>query len=289
MTANKIIFFTLILSFNIGLLQALDLSSTFNIGNLGFSSNNTSSTPHVIWGVSVTGKEDISDSIAFSGSVINDEISGNRLDSRLIFKSTYVIVGIGPSIATFNNGQLQPKPAINAIATVQKEGVFFLTSEIYSTFGNLSDPANDYSQLETSIALGFNVPNAICTFSFRNKQYTQFHTDSSALVAKTTDLQTLYQMEADIHKKNIPFHLLITLGFKSIQRLFPSNDPAERSLAGIGSAFIGVGTIVKISKTLVLQAGIDSGLYNFSLSEELTPEELPLYLFNTFLTATYTF
>jgi len=285
---NKI-YFCFLLSVTICRLSALDLSSSFNIGNFGFDNDMSNSSMGVLWGSSIIAEQKISDNFIFSGGAVADDVSGNRMESRIIFNSSYFIVGLGPSVASVNNGQFQLKPALNGFVTIKKDGKFSFSTEIYSTMGNLSDRENDYSQLEASIALSLNIPGALCTFTVESRQFSQFSIDSLSVISKTTDRYSNYELEADLHKKNIPFHVILTLGYKNHKRLFPVNDPSGRTMMGIGTAFIGAGTRVNIGKKIVLQAGIDSGLYNFTLSEELSPTDLPAYLFDLHTTFTYRF
>lgn len=289
MIQKKIIFFYLIFIYNTYTISSLNLTTSFNIGNLGFSSDMNESSQGVIWGTSIIAEEKLNEIYYFSGGVVFDDVSGNRIESLLSYNSKYIELGMGPTLASINNSQLQLKPGIKGLLTVKKVGKFDLTTEIYSTLGNLSDSESDYSQLETSLELAINIPGAICTFIISNRQFTQFSTDSSSLVSKTSDSYSTYALEADIYKKNIPFHLFLTLGYKSVKRVFPTNDSEGRELAGIGSIFIGMGTRVSIGKRMLLNASIDSGLYNFSLNDEATITDLPAYLFDSSLSFTYRF
>lgn len=286
---KKSLFFFIFLLINIINISALDLTAGFNIGNLGFNIDRSSSSMALIWGTSIVAEHKIDANFHFSGGFFIDDITGMRIDSQLRYKSRYFEIGVGPSIASINNNQIQIKPAINGFVQVKIDGLFFLSTEIYSTIGNLSDLAADYSQLQTTLSLGFYIPGAICILSAENKQFSQFNRDSSSIESKTTDLYSIYKLEADIHKKNIPFHLILAFGYRDLQRIFPANDPDGRTLAGVGSAFIGVATKIDLGKRFILNAGIDSGIYNFTLSDVITPDELPIYLFNTFISLTYKF
>ncbi len=289
MIQKKYIIFYIFIIYNTYTISSLDLTTSFNIGNLGFSSDMSESAQGVIWGTSIIAEEKLSEIYFFSGGAIVDDVSGNRLESVLTYNGKYIELGMGPALASINNSQLQLKPAIKGILTIKKVGKFNLTTEIYSTLGNLSDSDTDYSQLETSLELAINVPGAICTFMFSNRQFTQFLTDSSFPVSKISDRYSTYALETVIHKKNIPFHLILTMGYKSYKRIFPTSDSEGRELAGIGSVFIGAGTRVSIGKKMFLNASIDSGLYNFSLSDEVTISDLPAYLFDLSLSFTYRF
>ncbi len=279
--------FIIIMLFNSVSLFSLDLNVDFNLGNLGFTNERSESTIGVIWGTKVSLNHQISENFLLSGGIIIDEIYGNKIDSNIAFTSKYINIGIGPSLAAINNSQIQIKPALNGYFTVKKDGLIFFTSKIYSTFGNLSDRINDYSQLETTLEIGFYIPNALCRFTINSKQFSLFVHDSSSIVEKTSDIYSIYRLEADIHKKNMPFHLIISFGYRDLQRIFPINDTKEK--AGIGSAFIGVKTKFTIRKKIELTFGIDSGLYNFSLSDEIAPSDLPVFLFNSFASFRYIF
>jgi len=289
MINQKKLFFYLFLIINTFFLFPLDLSTSFNIGNMGFTNDVTASQQGIVWGANVIAEHQIDNQFLFTGKLNIDEVTGNRIDSRLTFIHKYFQIGLGPSLAAINNGQFQLKPAINALVSVKKDGLFHMTAEIYSTIGNLSDPLTDYSQLESSLAFGLNIPGAISTFSIANKQFTYFDRDAASTISKTTDLFSLYQLQSDIHKKNIPFHLILTLGYKSIERIYPVSDAMGRTKAGIGSAFIGLGTRINIGKKIILSAGLESGLYNFSLSDEITAADLPSFLFNAFTSVKYEF
>lgn len=286
---NKLFFCFLFFLLYQSRLIALDLSTNFNITNLGFNNNMNSSSLGLLWGGSIIAEQEVTDNFFFSGGIIANDVSGNRMESRLIFKSNYFIVGLGPALASLNNGQIQLKPALSGFLAIKKDGKFSFSTELYSTLGNLSDRENDYSQLETSIALSLYIPGAICTFSAAAYQFTKFSIDDLSTISKSTDKLNNFKLEADLYKKNIPFHLIITLGYKSYKRLFPQNDSAGRTMMGIGSVFFGAGTSVNIGKNMILHGGVDSGIYNFTLSDVPAPDELPAYLFNIHTTFTYKF
>ncbi len=267
----------------------LDLTTSFNIGNLGLQKNMASSTPGMIWGSSILVEQKINEQFFFMGGIIVDDIIGNKLDSRISYKTTYLELGLGPSMASINNDQFQLKPALNGYIEIKKEGYFFISGEIYSTIGNLSDSVKDYSQLSTTLSLGLYIPGAICIFSFGNEQYSTFNTSITSVVSKTTDLNSFYQLEADLYKKNVPFNLILKMGYKSFKRIFPANDVEGRTIAGIGSVFIGLGTRINIGRKIVLEAGIDSGLYNFTLSDVLNTPDIPVFIFDTNISFKYKF
>lgn len=287
-SGKKIFFYFFILS-AFSNLSSWDLTTSVNISNFGFSREMSESSLGLAWGSTIEIVHDLDEQFQFSGGAIVDDVTGNRIDSRLIFRSPYIIVGMGPSIASFNKNQIQLKPAVNGIVLIKKDGIFSFSTEIYSTLGNLSDRKNDYSQLQTSLRLALNIPGAICTFIIENRQFTLFSTDSSSIIAKNTDIYSLYALEADLFKKSIPFHLILTLGYKNFKRLFPVNDSSGRTMMGIGSAFAGVGTVVDIGKKMRLNVTLDSGLYNFTLNDQLAITDLPDFLFNIELSLTYRF
>lgn len=289
MTNYKTILIFILFTFCGRFIYSLDVNIAYNMGNLGFSSDRGSSELSVDWGASINAAEKINDFLHFYGGVISDEISGNRLSTAIVVESTFFIVGMGPCISSFNNNQLQLKPGINGYAAVKKNEVFLFEAGIYSTLGNLSDQKNDYSQIAASLSFRLYIPGGVCTFSYSNRQFSKFITDSNSATTETTDTFSTYMLEADIYNNNFPFHLLLSLGYKNIKRIFPINDTAERTMSGIGSVFIGVGTSIKISARIYLKAGVESGLYNFTLSKEIAPSDLPDYLFNAYAAFTYKF
>jgi hypothetical protein len=289
MHCNKFFFFSYIIFFSLQNVFSLDLTADFNISNMGLDLDKTSSQMASVWGTFISAEQKINNDFLFNAAVFVDDVTGNRLDTSLTFLSKYFILGAGPSIAFFNDSQYQLKPAINAFALFKKEGSFFLSTGYYTTLGNLSNPDSDYSQVMTHISFGLTIPGAICTFSIENKQFSWFETDSSSTVSKTTDTYSIYQMEADIYKKNIPFHILIAMGYKEIQRIYPVDDSEGRSSAGVGSLFIGAGTIINFNNNKIFKVRLDSGLYNFTLSDEIAITELPDYLFNLKASFTYRF
>lgn len=278
--------FILLFTFSLG---ALDLEAGFFIGNMGFNSNIQSNDMSVTWGFETKATQRISDDFTFSGGILRDDIMGNRMDSRIQFNSPYILLSVGPSIATINNSSLELKPAINGSVTIRKEGLISFSVEMYSTLGGLSDKDSDYAQTRGSIALGLNIPGAICTFSVDSRHYSRYNENSVSSASITEDIQSTYMMEADLFKKNIPFNLLISLGYISTKRIYPADDPDTRDMAGFGTVFIGAGTKVRINRKIELKALLDSSLYSFSLSDTLGVSDIPPYLFRIQTVFTYRF
>lgn len=268
-------------------LSSLDLEAGFFIGNMGFNRDMNSNSTSLIWGFTAGAREKINDTFSVSGNIVRDDIMGHRMDSSLIFTSPYVLLSLGPSFATINNSSLEIKPALNGSVSIRKEGLISFTAEMYSTLGGLSDRDSDYTQTSGSLSLGFRIPGAICTFSAESRHYTRYSDSSSSSSSVTEDIQSTYMLEADMFKKNIPFNLLISLGYISTRRIFPSDDPDSRDNAGIGTIFIGAGTKVRIGKKINLKVLLDSSLYSFSLSDTLSASDIPVYLFRVQTVFTY--
>lgn len=289
MFKNKSLFFYILIFFTLQNSYSLNLTTSFNLGNLGFNRDSSSSEMATTWGTEFLAKQSVDKNFSLIGGLIIDDITGNRMDSKLVFSGRYFQIGLGPSIASFNNSLYQVKPGINGSFLVKKEGSFFLMTKLYSSIGNLSDQYSDYSQMTTYLAFGFYVPGALCTFSVENKQFSRFETKSDSTISKTTDVYYAYQLEADIHKKNIPFHIVMTMGYKDLQRIFPEADPSGRSTAAVGSVFIGIGTIINFNRHIMFRATAENGLYNFSYNDEIANTDIPDYLFNIKSSLVYKF
>lgn len=259
-------------------LASADITTGFTLSNGGFNTDPQSADLSLVWGFSTGTGYDINDLLSASVEVSREDLTGNFINSRLSYTGTHVLISAGPSFAFLNNGESRIKPAINSSAAVRKEGLFCLSASYFSTIGGLSDRDSDYTQSQVNVSLSLNIPGAICTFSFENSQFSRYG-DYSNYLSLTKDGRSVYQMEADLYRKNIPFNLLISLGYKSNRRVFPSDDADSRDTAAYGHIFVGAGTIVRIGKKFELKALMDYSLYSFSLSGDLPADIIPDFLF----------
>lgn len=262
-----------------------DFRTGFSAGNLSFGKDSLSDSSSFQWGAYSEFSYNVEDRLNLSGSVVKDDLSGNRLDTALSFETAYAGISLGPSFASFNNSQSEMKPGINGSVYIRKQGLISFSADMYTTLGKLADPSYDYSQSRTGIELSVKIPGALTTFSIVNSRYSRF---SGNAASETSDIKTVYQLETAMFKEEIPFQLILSLGYKSMKRLFPADDPLSRVSSGFGSVFVGAGTVVMIGKKMELEILLDSGLYSFPLGG-LTYNDLPGYLFELSSSFSYRF
>lgn len=261
-------------------LGATELTASFNLGNLGFDRNATSAQQALQWGTAGGVLYQIDERISLSAEILRDDLTGYRMNGTFSYTTPYGGISIGPSFSSFNNGQGEVKPGINGTLSVGVQGVFCFEASMYTSLGEISQREYDYDQKDIFIKSGFNIPGAITTLSLERKQYRRYEGDLSSW---TADRTSRYALMTDLYKKNIPFHLLLDLGYKSTER------ESSSGYAGIGSVFIGVGTLFNIGSRMELTLTMDSGLYSFSLSDSISPEEISPFLFEIASSITYRF
>jgi hypothetical protein len=257
---------------------SMDLSVNGWVGNLGFRTDRAAADAtfpgtDYFWGVSVEGSQPISDSVSFATGFTMDPILRNTIYTMFNYTEKILTVGVGPFFGLLNSDSTLMKSGISTAIKLELPGIAFVSFRSDSSIGGGLLLTGDYQQTLSDIALGFYVPNAICTLSIRSRSFEQKAADALVI-----DNLTEYTFSTDIFKKNVPYRLIVSFAYQSLSRSYVG---ATTSASTLNSLIIGTEIHVSIGDSWQVQAGIEGNVYSFGQGNLVGSD--PLFLFRTFM------
>jgi hypothetical protein len=249
-----------VLAFSPGIASALDLGLTAWAGNLGFrtdraSTDTTFPGADYFWGLSLYGSQQITDKIGFETGFYSDQVLRNTSYTLFTYSEKILSIGVGPFFGFFNDPVTLLKSGISTAVKLELPGIAFVSFRSDSSIGGELVQVGDYLQERNDISLGFYVPNAICTLSLNSRKFEQ-----KAAADTVIDTLTEYAFATDIFRKNVPYRLLVTFAYQSLEKSYVA---AATTSAALNSIVIGSQVSVSLSESVLLQAGVEGTVYSF--------------------------
>ncbi len=241
--------------------SALEIDAQGWAGNLGFSRARTAADTSFpgadyFWGWSLSASQLIAGSLSFEADISSDPILRNVSYTLFTYRETFLSVSVGPFFGFFNDTTTLIKPGISAAIRLELPSIAFISFRSDSSIsGELLQPG-DYLQDRNEIALGFYVPNAICTLSLATRQFEQKQSADTVI-----DSLTEYSFTVDIYQKNVPYRIVFNFSWQDLARQFV----AAAALSSLDSLVVGAELNVSLSRTVALQLGFDGVVYSFGL------------------------
>jgi hypothetical protein len=240
--------------------SALDLGLSAWAGNLGFrtdrvATDTTFPGAGYFLGMSLYGSQQITDTIGFETGFYSDQVLRNTSYTLFSYSAKILSVGIGPFFGLFNDPGTLLKSGISTAVRLELPGIAFVSFRSDSSIGGELVEVGDYLQERNDISLGFYVPNAICTVSLNARKFAQRTADATVI-----DRLTEYAFATDIFRKNVPYRLLVTFAYQSLEKSWVA---ATTTSATLNSLVIGSQLSVSLSDTVLLQAGMEGTVYSF--------------------------
>ncbi|MDR0585885.1 MAG: hypothetical protein LBG26_01465 [Treponema sp.] len=268
-------------------LGGLELTVLGGLGNFSFDTKSTSPAgngefegtlyPFAL----IRLDETVSDSLEFSGVIERDPVLRNRLRAEAKISSGLFTVSAGPVLGLFNSAESVIRPGVQAGIRFDLPGIIFAALDAGSTFGS-SDSKGDYEARHGRLELGFWLPNIVNTISISEKSYDS--REKKNLDVRNNILR--YQYSADIYAKNVPFRVLLNLGYEILARSITDHAAFtfEEDLYNI--IFLGAETSFNVKPNLSLIFGAETPVYSWG-KKPLTKKD-KLVLFEAYAGFTYT-
>jgi hypothetical protein len=239
---------------------ALDLGAGGWAGNLGFrtdraAADTTFPGTDYYWGLSLFGSQKISDTISFETGFYSDQVLRNTSYTLFTYSEKILSVGIGPFFGFFNDTTTLLKSGISTSVRLELPGIAFVSFRSDSSIGGELVTVGDYLQSRSDIALGFYVPNAICTLTLGSRTFEQKTADATVV-----DSLTQYAFSTDVFRKNAPYRLLLTFAWQTLSKSWIATTTASATL---NSILLGAQASVSVSDSVQLQAGMEGTVYSF--------------------------
>jgi hypothetical protein len=262
-----------------GPLFGLDIGAEGWFGNLGFATNRSISDARFpgasyFWGLSLSGSQALTDAISFETGFTSDQILRNTCYTLFDYRADFLTVGFGPFFGLFNDLGTLLKSGISTSVRVELPGIVFASFRSDSSIGGELVQKGDYFQSRNDISFGVYLPNVICTLSLNSRSFEQ-----KAKAYNVVDELTEYSFSTDIYKKNVPYRVIVTVGYQSLSRSFIDSD-GNATAATLDSVILGTEVDISVTKDLLLKTGIEGNVYSFGQGNLVGSGDT--FLFRTF-------
>ena len=241
-------------------LAAFEIGATFDLSNLDFARNRPSSATALpgdtyIWGIGVTGEQQLSDQLSLDLSFRSDPVLRNVGSTLLTYTDRFFSLRLGPFFGIMNAPTTILQSGLSTTVRLFVPGVTVLTLRSDNSLSGRLVVSGDYIQEQSELSIGFYVPNAIPKAYIRTKRYT-WKTDTGEAV----DSFTAYGLETDVFQKNIPYRLVLNFAYQDVSRSFVD---ATTVIHSYGSLILGTRFEAELLDRVTLLADLESSIYTF--------------------------
>jgi hypothetical protein len=252
-------------------LPAVDLGGEFVMTNLGFPWARSQPIPadssfpatDFLYGGSASVGQAISDNIRLETAYSLDPLQRSVFQATVNYDTGVLHIGIGPSFGIFNNGNYPMEAGIASSVRLDLPGLVFASFRNNSSLGSSLGSVGENSQGFNEISVGWYVKNAICTASMSSAS---FHVRQDANLV-TGDSMTDYTFLIDIFKKNQPFNVKVSMGYRAVSKEFLYDGGSVKESLGI--IVLGTKFVLRPASFLELALGLESGVYCFGFDSLL--------------------
>lgn len=243
-------------------LAGLELGVEFDIGNLGFADDRAATAtdyPLVFpWGISFYGSQAVNESVGVDIGFYTDPTLNFVSYSLLTYNQDFFTIRVGPFFGFFNTKGSLLKPGISTAVRADIPGLVFALFRADSTIGGRLVQEGDYLQERSDVAVGFYVPNAICSVELLTKSYT-YRTSAHEIVDSFAE----YAFKTDLHQKNTPYRIALTFGYQQRKKTYVDVSTRATTAHTLNSVVIGTALDVELSDAFSIVADLDSSVFSF--------------------------
>lgn len=267
---------TLLMLFVAASASGFELGARFNIGNLDFARERPSTATTLpgdeyIWGVTVTGNQELGNGLGIDLSYTDDPTLRHIGYTRVRYSDQFFSITVGPFFGLFNSPSSILQSGLTTSVSLFLPGVARLTLRTDTSLGARLSVEGDYIQELSEISVGFFLPNVLPTLSLTTKRFTE-----RTAAGEQIDLFTQYALETDIFQKNVPYRVVLLFAFQNNSRQFIEETT---SIHSYGSIVLGLETTVELFRAVNLIADLDSSVYTFGREALLGQTNSSTFLF----------
>ncbi|MFW5813848.1 MAG: hypothetical protein ACOC2N_04220 [Spirochaetota bacterium] len=239
---------------------SFELGAYFDLSNLDFAGERpvTATTlpgDSYLWGVAVTGRQELSDSLELDLAFGSDPILRNVGYTLLSYTDRFFRLRLGPFFGLLNSPGTILQSGLSTTVELFVPGIAVLTLRSDNSLSGRLVVAGDYIQEQSELSVGFFVANAIPRVYIRTKRYT-WKTDAGEAV----DSFSAYGLETDVFQKNIPYRVVLDFSYQDTSRAFVESTTTTHRY---GALVLGTELSVELFDELTLQADLESSVYAF--------------------------
>jgi len=266
--------------------NSFEVGSYFELSNLDFSRGRAVTATGLpgdvyLWGIRVTGHEELTDQLAIDLSFASDPVLRNVGHAVVTYTDRFFSIRLGPFFGIMNAPQSILQSGLSTTVKLFVPGLAVLTLQSDNSLSGRLVVTGDYIQETSEVSLGFFVPNAIPTAYVRTKRYT-WKTDAG----ESVDSFTAYGLETDIFQKNIPYRIVLDLAYQDSSRTFVQSTTTVQRY---GALVLGTALSVDLFDRFTLHADLESSIYAFGLDTLVGETSADRFLFRLSTGVAYRF
>jgi hypothetical protein len=245
--------------------SALDIELGGYFGNLGLPwAGETAMTydpyPANLWlyGGRAAFVENLGEGFSLRADYETDPVLRHIVKGVVTYEAGIASISAGPMVGVFNSTSTLLKAGIDIGFKLEFPGIAYFSARTDSSMGAGLATPGDYSQEFSELMAGWYVYNAICSVGMTTKRFTRVLDSGDFLV----DGMNAYTFSIDVHKKGAPYRVLADLGYQSVTRTYPG-----AIIDGLGIVVLGAQVSVDVRPSVMVVAGLDSGVYVFGTDE----------------------
>jgi hypothetical protein len=243
-------------------LMALEVTTEFQMGNLGFADDRDSTAtdfPLVFpWGLSIYGSQQITELLRIDTGFFYDPVLRNISYTLLQYAQNFFTLGVGPFFGYFNSSSTLLQPGISTAIRIDYPGLAFLEFRADSTIGGRLVKEGDYLQARSDISVGIYVLNAIVTANLFTKSYT-YRSSAEEIVDDLVE----YSFQTDIYRKNVPIKVLLSFAYQQRGKSFTNVTTNAEVSHELNSLILGTRVDIQLTDFLSFMLNLDSSVYSW--------------------------
>jgi len=239
---------------------AFDVGAYFDLSNLDFVRTRTAADTTLpgaayLWGVQVSGRDQLSEGLALDLSYSRDSVLRNIAFTRLAYIDDFFSITVGPFFGLLNSPTSIVQSGLSTTVELYIPGVTFLRLRSDNSLSGRLVVTGDYIQEQSELAIGFYTPNVIPTLYIASKRYST-KTDAGEAIDSLTE----YGITTDIFQKNVPYQVALNFAYQNAARQFVEATTVNHAY---GSLVIGARITLSLFEAFTVIADLDSSIYTF--------------------------
>lgn len=256
-------------------LAGVEISSTFNFGNLAFGTDRKSPLSAEakdfdgVWayGGALEASERVGENFLFSAGLDRDPLLGNTIFTRIGYDAGFARISVGPFFGPFNTTDSVLTSGISTILRVEKPGIVYASFRSDSTIGAGLAATGDYVQEQGEILVGFWVPNLLVSARLASKAFTLRKTSDLTIA----DERTRYELVVEAFKKNVPYTVTLNMGYENLKRRYEGSTAGDDAADELGAAIVGMEVNVQATDYFRFILGAEGALYAWGIGDLGSP------------------
>ncbi|MCK5672822.1 MAG: hypothetical protein KAH95_05575 [Spirochaetales bacterium] len=253
----------------------MEISTLFHISDISFDKTDTVpvssfSGTYYPWGISVFGNDEISDDMSLKAGIFYDPVLRYTTYTLFEYQHEFFKLGVGPFFGIFNTPGTILKSGISTSVRVEIPGLLYASLKADSSIGSRFVKVGDYIQEFNEIAVGYYIPNAICSVSLTSKSFVTKQTSS----LEVDDSFREYAFKVDMFQKNVAFRAMLSFAYQTLTRTYLDTDFSTSTENTLNSLILGTNFTFQLADGFSLITNLESNVYSFGYNDS-TPLTMP--------------